>query len=269
MKKSRIIFMSLIIMAAVVSCSKSGTESFTQLISPSGNVALIAANPGGNVTCEEVAAATGCTFESTSGRIDYDGGTGGTYGPITWTTDGVYVNWTSTVPVKIAIIVKGGNGASVYSSGCNTDCVTSGTALSAPINPNNGKPYGLSNITFCYTECEEPELVLALKTIMTEGYWASNSDGPDNIEHVPFVTNVTYVLYRWAESANPVGTLVVGNFDADALLEVKITATSTLEFLESYLFVGLEGDFNDDFTSYPYQVISNPSATEVIFDLPF
>ena len=201
MKKSRIIFMSLLITAALVSCSKNKKENFTQLITPAGISTFATANPGGNITCDEVTLATGCTFENTSGKIDYYGGTGGTYGPITWTTDGIYVNWTSTVPVKIAIIVKGGNDASVYSSGCNTDCVTSGTALSAPINPKNGKPYGLIILLQLYTCEEEPELVLALKTRMTS-FYACTVGGPENnpypLGFVSFLLNVTYNLYSMA-----------------------------------------------------------------------
>ena len=73
-----------------------------------------------------MAIAAGCTFEATSGKIDYYGGGGGTVdGIITWTTDGTYVNWSSTVPVRIAVIVKGGPNASVYLSGCEEKTVLS------------------------------------------------------------------------------------------------------------------------------------------------
>jgi hypothetical protein len=138
----------------LVSCNKDPKENLAQLITNGGfPTTFVTANNGGNVTCAEVTSTTGCSFTYSSGKIDYYGGGGGTVDPITWTTDGTYVNWSSSVPVKIAVIVKGGNNAAVYFSGCD-NCVTEGSGLSAPINPKNGKPYGLSNITFCYSTCE-------------------------------------------------------------------------------------------------------------------
>lgn len=154
---------------AMISCNKDQIEKgLRTAIEPvPGTIYVDGANNGGNITCEEVATAAKCTFESSSGRLNYsDYPHGGTVGPITWTTDGIYVNWSSSVPVKLAVIVKGGNTANVYFAGCN-ECLTSGTALSAPVNPNNGKPYGLSNITFCYSLCEtnnECETAFARKT---------------------------------------------------------------------------------------------------------
>jgi len=155
MKKLKFILFSLLMIAGVLSCSKDSSENQALVYGPGGQTIYIeTANNGGNVTCDEVATVVGCTFEHTSGRIDYNGGTGGTINDIiTWTTDGTYVSWESTVPVRIAIIVKGGNEANVYFSGCNDECVTSGTGLSAPVN-RSGKPAGLSNITFCYSLCE-------------------------------------------------------------------------------------------------------------------
>lgn len=278
MRKSKLFITSLFIAGALISCSKSPMEKITNLISPSGTSTFLTENNGGNVTCEEVALATGCYFENTSGKIDYNGGNGGTYGPITWTTDGTYVNWSSTIPVKIAIIVKGGNNANVYSSGCDAECITSGTALSAPLNPNTGRPYGLSNITFCFTECEQtPQLVIALKVWMTGWTWAVTGGGPDNnyyIGYYPFVPNVEYNLYKFG-GETIVGNLVIGNFDADSFMEVKITSPSSegLEFIyQPYLYVGTVEDFNINYDSYPYPLVRDaidPPLSEVILDLPF
>ncbi len=157
MKKMKFMLFSLLLIAGVLSCSKDSSENQATVYGPEGTIMIDTDNNGGNVTCDEVAAGVGCSFDETSGKIDYTGGTGGTIDDIiTWTTDGTYVSWESTVPVRIAIIVKGGNDANVYFSGCDEDdCVTSGTGLSAPVN-RNGNPAGLSNITFCYSLCEEP-----------------------------------------------------------------------------------------------------------------
>lgn len=270
--------MCLFIAGAVSSCSKGPMENITNLISPAGTSTFLSENNGGNVTCDEVALATGCTFENTSGKIDYVDGNGGTYGPITWTTDGTYVNWSSSVPVKIAIIVKGGSRANVYNSGCNAECTTSGTALSAPINPATDRPYGLSNITFCYTECEQsPPMVIALKVWMTGWTWAVTGGGPGNnyyIGYYPFVPNVEYDLFKYGGDTK-IGTLVIGNFDLDSFKEVKITSTSPDDFkfiFQPYLYVGTVEDFHINYENYPYPSVRtaiDPALSEVILDLPF
>jgi hypothetical protein len=56
-------------------------------------------------------------------------------------------DWSSTVPVY-QVIVKGGPGANIY----NYEGATSDSGLHASENPNNGKWYGLSHVTFCYEE---------------------------------------------------------------------------------------------------------------------
>lgn len=282
MKKSRLIlWIFFIVGATLFSCNKE-MSNLTQLITSTGEISYFPTdNNGGNVGCDEVALATGCTFENTSGKIDYSGGEGGTFGPITWTTDGTYVNWSSTVPVKIGIIVKGGSNASVYSSGCGSNnCTTSGTALSAPINPANGKPYGLSNITFCYTECPQPQLKLALK-IYSNGTtsptkWMCTGGGPTfdyYIGYIDFIPGSTYSLYGGGSIANEYGKLEIGNFDVDPLMEVKVTSlVSGLNFTQPYLWVGLEEDFNTDFRNYQFpevKVLLDPAVSEVILDLPF
>lgn len=159
MKKIKFLLFGLLLIAGILSCSKDTSENQAVVFGPQGTeITIETANTGGNVTCDEVAAGVGCTFEYTSGKIDYNGETGGNINDIiTWTTDGTYVSWESTVPVKIAVIVKGGNDANIFFSGCDdNECVTEGTGLAAPINAS-GRPAGLSNITFCYSLCEPPE----------------------------------------------------------------------------------------------------------------
>lgn len=61
-------------------------------------------------------------------------------------SDESYFDWTSTLPIK-AVIVKGGPNANVYFY----DPPSYGdTGLHAPINPENGMPFGLSHLEFCF-----------------------------------------------------------------------------------------------------------------------
>jgi hypothetical protein len=67
---------------------------------------------------------------------------------VTVTTDGVSFDWSSTLGMD-AVISKGGPNANVYIYDPPAER-TSDTDLHSPINPNNGKPYGLSHIEFCF-----------------------------------------------------------------------------------------------------------------------
>ncbi len=98
----------------------------------------------GNPTCESLGYPYGVKF-------DYpEGSTGGTYtlgnGTVTWSTDGTYVDWSSTIGVD-AVIVKGGPNANVYYYNPESK---EDEDLVSPTNPNNDKPYGLSHVDFCF-----------------------------------------------------------------------------------------------------------------------
>jgi hypothetical protein len=68
------------------------------------------------------------------------------YGTITFTHDGYLISWSSTLGID-AVIVKGGNNANVWFY----DPESFGDEnLASPINPNTGKPYGLSHVDFCF-----------------------------------------------------------------------------------------------------------------------
>lgn len=255
----------------MVSCSKDTRESWTQLITPTGNSSFLTENNGGNVTCDEVAAATGCKFEHTSGRIDYSGGSGGIVGPIKWSTNGTFVEWTSSVPVKIAVIVKGGPTANVYSD-CGVCKSGSGTVmLSAPINPANNKPYGLSNITFCWSECPQVPKIVAFKGRIienpfdTEKPWVVTGPVNNFIGCVDFVPGVKYSLYFGGDATHQAGTLEIGNFDSDLALEVKVNITSSV-FTDGYLLVASAGECSVVYENYNHQK-HFLSTNEIIFDL--
>lgn len=67
---------------------------------------------------------------------------------VTVTTDGVYFDWSSTLGMD-AVIAKGGPNANVYVYDPPAEAA-SDTDLHSPINPNNGQPFGLSHIDFCF-----------------------------------------------------------------------------------------------------------------------
>ncbi len=85
-------------------------------------------------------------------KFDYPTYSPGTYplgtGTVTWSTNGTSVDWSSTFGVD-AVIVKGGNAANLYVYQPPAESLGD-TGLITPTNPNNGKPYGLSHVTFCY-----------------------------------------------------------------------------------------------------------------------
>ncbi|MFM8319325.1 MAG: hypothetical protein ACKOC5_00300 [Chloroflexota bacterium] len=62
------------------------------------------------------------------------------------TADGVYFDWSATLGID-AVIVKGGNNANVY---VYDPEAMADTALHSPLNPNNGTPYALSHMDFCF-----------------------------------------------------------------------------------------------------------------------
>ena len=113
-------------------------------------------NPGGNRTCEEVTAYFGFEFDFSSGRISDGNQYSGTAGPITWFTDitGTFITWSSDVPVKAAFIVKGSNAANVYFYG---DCTSGDSGLASPEAGQSGGAAQLSNITICWTLCDDDE----------------------------------------------------------------------------------------------------------------
>lgn len=62
-------------------------------------------------------------------------------------TDGIYVEWTSNIPINV-VIVKGGPVGNLYDYG--SQGVNGDSWLHAPVNLNSGKYYGISYVAFCY-----------------------------------------------------------------------------------------------------------------------
>jgi hypothetical protein len=106
-----------------------------------------------NPDCTDLGFAHGLKFDYSDGELP------GTYplgsGTVTWSTDGTYVDWSSTFGVD-AVIMKGGPNANVYKYDPPAESFGD-TGLVSPINdsnkpddPNGDKPYGLSHVEFCF-----------------------------------------------------------------------------------------------------------------------
>jgi hypothetical protein len=72
MKTFKIFTAILFLVATIVSCNKDQIDK-QFLTSSDGTIVVPGANNGGNITCEEVASVTGCTFDY-SVKKDYYGG---------------------------------------------------------------------------------------------------------------------------------------------------------------------------------------------------
>ena len=100
----------------------------------------------GNPSCSNVDTASGLR------QLKVEPVRSGTYSDGTFsvklTVSDQTVSFTTTGSEGVdAVIVKGGTGANIYRY---TPEVGSGGPLTTPTNPNNGQPYGLSHVSFCY-----------------------------------------------------------------------------------------------------------------------
>jgi hypothetical protein len=98
----------------------------------------------GNPSCTSLGYAFGFKVDPpNAGTYSIDG-----INTVTVTTDGVSFDWSSTLEMD-AVISKGGPNANIYIYDPPAEA-TSDTDLHSPINPNNGRPFGLSHIEFCF-----------------------------------------------------------------------------------------------------------------------
>jgi hypothetical protein len=169
-------------------------------VSSEGNPVFVKGNP----TCESLGYDFGVKF-------DYPEFAPGTYpvggGTVTWSTDGTYVDWSSTIGID-AVIVKGGPNANLYIYDPPKESFGD-KGLSAPLNKD--KPYGLSHVSFCF----DYELIVkkdAKATFTREYKWdiAKEKDGEywkfigDPAFTHPYKVSVkrTYVDSDWAVSGS-------------------------------------------------------------------
>jgi hypothetical protein len=98
----------------------------------------------GNPTCTGLGYDFGFKVDPpNAGTYSIDG-----FNTVTVTTDGISFDWSSTLGMD-AVISKGGPNANVYIYDPPAEAF-SDTGLHSPINPNNGEPFGLSHIEFCF-----------------------------------------------------------------------------------------------------------------------
>lgn len=101
------------------------------------------------------------SVEVVSGNPSCDGGlkiepvADGTYGPVTIDVTGSSFSFTTDGSLVTNVIVKGGPNANLYTY--PAPGVTSDSGLTAPINPSNGKPYGLSHLCFFVDDKKDPD----------------------------------------------------------------------------------------------------------------
>jgi uncharacterized repeat protein (TIGR01451 family) len=100
----------------------------------------------GNPTCQ--------TLTQSTNELKIDPPAGGTFteGELEVTISGFndpagFFDWSSNIGID-AVFVKGGPGGDLY----EYNGATGDTDLHPPINGNNGMPYGISHISFCWTE---------------------------------------------------------------------------------------------------------------------
>jgi hypothetical protein len=303
MKKLNVFFVSLILTAALVSCSKEGLDEGAELKSAATNTGvtpIVMTGNGGNASCEDI----GLPFTFSSGKVDFvdghfvfeNGMTGWPEGLEVFVTDGKYVSFTysSSNFCVGAVIVKGGNASNVYLFDGGTK---NGSNLNAPAFYNgNGKLIipGLSNLTFCFVECK-PEIVIALKTFLKdtstslEYYAVSGGEGSEyhasymgynnyDYENIPNI----YPLIRQGSGHTQIGTISAKDYIEDDVhyLELEIdTYDDVWLFLRSYLYVGSANGYNfltelgpdnlyhTDWSAFPFTKIEESSVH--IFKIPF
>jgi len=297
MKKLSYLFVSLFLVAAMVSCEqdevlvslkKAPVPEVISQVSNSGIAPVIIAgeNNGGNRTCAEV----GLAFKNDEGyfdlcgeKIDFSGSFAGEFpdGLTVNVTDGKYVSFEMKDCIEIegrlykvgAVIVKGSNDANIY---FYPDGILKDGNLSSPIN-NSGKPAGLSNLSFCFVECEQPELVIALKTYIAEplsgevpsyartGWAVSGGLGVDpayglhmGYNLYSYTGNNEFELIRATLQAiiGKIGTIKARDYWEGPVhyLEVIIDAEDPGLFIDkSFLYVGsLAGYTGRYFESFPF-----------------
>jgi hypothetical protein len=106
--------------------------------------------------------------------------------------DGIYFNWTSTVPIS-AVIVKGGTAVNIF---YYDPAATSDTGLYAPINDKTREPYAVSHVTFCWNVGEVPPQA----TISGVKYYDANVNGERDPGEVT-IEGWKIELHMWDEDA--------------------------------------------------------------------
>jgi len=322
MKKLIYLLASLFIIAAVVSCEKDdqsvflkkadvetgpsypvsdGPDGIPMGLEGDNNDGIVpeiieGGNKGGNRTCEDVGWAfkgDSSWFDLCGVKIDYnDDGFDGEFpnGLNVIVTDGTFVSFRMDNCIMIgdkyykvgAVIVKGSNAANVY---FYPEGTMGDSGLASPVNAS-GKPAGLSNLSFCFVECEPSGLVIALKTYFSDGSWAVSGGLGIEGHSLHMGYNLYYyngvnefVLNRATITGGiigPVGTISARDYWEGPVhyMEVIIdTEDSNILFGNSFLYVGsLAGYTGRSHTAFPFRSEAmgmEPISAQRIFTIPF
>lgn len=283
MKKLNYLFALLFLFAAFISCDKRNVEARLEAISEYTGTAIPIAYDG-NTSCEDLEG----EYLFSSGRVNFVNGTfdfsdvtntedwpegvdpvtGWPNGlSVTVSEDGRYVsfNYESDSYCVGAVIVKGGNASNVYTY---DPANKSDANLSSPVNAS-GFPAALSNLTFCFVECQDSNpIAIAVKAFYTAGsdytvfpgeYSYATSDGayifnPDGPEFDPYAgwcedlgisyyPETTSFLIKGAATESYPGIRenvgVVDVWEDGGNLMVRVTLKPTGGILgKTYLYVG-------------------------------
>lgn len=129
------------------------------------------------------------------------------------TTDGMSLDWESSIGID-ALIVKGGDNANVYEYDPEA---YSGSGLTSPINPNNGTPYAISHYSICYDW--EVKVEKTAETSYKRTYdWSIDKTGAKS--SLVMMSGQTYVM------GYDVTASVSGYTDSDWAVEGEIKVTN-------------------------------------------
>jgi hypothetical protein len=174
---------------------------------------------------------------------------------VTITSDGVYFDWTSTLSID-AVIVKGGPNANVYYYDPEVNC---DNGLHSPINPNNGNPYAISHIEFCYDY--EVDVSKNATTSFTRTYEWDIDKSCDGESELLLSPGQTYDYpFSWTAS-------VVGHTDDSWAVNGTITIDNNTPFnatIESVVDVITPGNIvaaTDCGASFPINLTAGNSLT--------
>lgn len=177
-------------------------------ISDSGVVPVFVA---GNPSCTALGYDFGFKVDPpNAGTYDVDG-----FNTVTVTTDGTYFDWESTLGMD-AVIAKGGPNANVYVYDPPAEEFSDGH-LSSPTNPNNGMPFGLSHIEFCFDYELDVEKDATTSFTRTFEWTIEKMVDPEtldlftgdsaDVEYTVSVTKTGYTDSAWAVT----GTITIEN----------------------------------------------------------
>lgn len=288
MKNFKLGFIALLMATALISCNENGWLWDDPLADEDIFVAYQGKTNvyrGGNVDCSQIGDVLGLNGLSfpVSIKNDYTGGS--------------FVNlWDESIP-GLEVRVVGGNTVDWWTDGniaIGNKCYKVGAVILKSATWSNVFYYGnngadmdkglktytgqaLSNLTFCLVECKsEPEQVFAMKIYLSPGLgvWAITGEGGglESLGYYPFTPGSNHSFYMWGDTYYLAGNIEIGNFDADPLMEVKVTLTKPgYYFTELELFVGTVGEFTNNYNLYPNTLIPSTSTStqETFYDIVY